>query len=60
MLKVQFKLKGVSIFTSQAFIEHKSSLLCIVRVGIGKLFPNASAFCNLKMKSLLMLYFTKG
>jgi len=40
MLKVQFKLKGVSIFTSQAFIEQKSSIFCMVFVGIEKLFPN--------------------
>ena len=40
MLTVQFKLKGVSIFTSQAFIEHKSSFFCMVCVGIGKRFPN--------------------
>lgn len=40
MLKVQFKLKGVNIFTSQAFTEHKSSLFCMVFVGIGKRFRN--------------------
>jgi len=40
MLKVQFKPKGISIFTSQAFIEHKSSLFCMVCVGIGNLFPD--------------------
>ena len=40
MLKVQFKLKGVKILTSQTFKEHKSSLFSMVFVGIGKLFPN--------------------
>lgn len=40
MLKVQFKLKSVSICTSQVFKEHKSSLFSTVFIGIGHLFPN--------------------